>query len=491
MNILFRNIFVSFVFISISSCALAQIPLDINTTVGSKIYNIPENSWVKLNSTNFDSVWTPKDQQTLDGWNKPVSILTAWSSMAWDSKRGKLIFWGGGHANYSGNETYLWNSVSGKWERGSLPTDIVKIESGLYHAKGGIMTAPIANHTYDNSEYLPISDRFITFGGASFNTGGPFIYINKNGIKEQTGPYLWDPSKADMNKTGGIDGSQVKPSIYPGVMGGNMWENRNNITIIKPLILQPNGTWWPNRWWGEGTSAYSYENKDVDTIYISDIHELYKYTIVDISDPSKDILKKVGEQGAVASGQGAGAYDPLLNRFVRTFGRPSATMDSASTFAYWDLNATKPKKVLFRPIDVSGGFDIGNLENFGMDYDPKRNQYILWDGSDQVWAMTAPTVPSANGWVIQRIYSKSINLGTEAPTKSIAGFIQSGILGKWKYVPSYDVFLGVNNATGDIWAYKPINWNPLLKDSSDVIPPEVVITEPFENSVLINEWRNF
>jgi hypothetical protein len=35
------------------------------------------------------------------------------------------------------------------------------------------------------------------------------------------------------------------------------------------------------------------------------------------------------------------------------------------------------------------------------------------------------------------------------------------VLGKWKYAPDLDVFLGVvAPETGDVWVYKPAGWEP-------------------------------
>lgn len=430
----------------------SQLPLDINSPVGNKIYNMPENSWTKLNQSNFNSVWTPTDQRPVNGFNtyfSPTSILGAWSSMAWDSNRGKLVFFGGGHANYAGNEIYLWDSVSGLWERGSLPSEIKLMDGGLlFHSIGGYMDAPIASHTYDNNEFLPIADRFVNFGGAAYTTGGAFIHINANGDKRQTGPYFWNPTKADPFKVGGSDGTQVKPEMNTDVSGGFMWENRDNISDIKPS----NNSGW-SRTWLQGTSAYSSEN-NTDVIYISDVHELFKYTVTNVDDPSQDIWEKVGDQGMAASGQGAGAYSPIFNVYLRTY---------SDVFGYWDLNNPTAKKITFRPDDPSGEFAWEKLEQFGMDYDTERDRFILWDGSDQVWALHPPKNISPSGWKLKKIYDISFDSNFNVPNTSEADFISTGILGKWKYLPKYDVFLGVNRSVaGDIWAYKPNNWNPQI-----------------------------
>ena len=140
--------------------------------------------------------------------------------MAWDSNRGALIFYGGGHANYPGNDVYVWRASTLKWERASLPSEVyLAAGTVLYLAVDGPTYAPIAAHTYDDSEFLPISDRLITFGGAAFNTGHYFDKADGT----RTGPYMWDPSKADPNAVGGTAGSQVKPGTYTTVTAGHMW----------------------------------------------------------------------------------------------------------------------------------------------------------------------------------------------------------------------------------------------------------------------------
>ena len=66
----------------------------------------PERSWVRVNLNNYQDVWAPDDLRPLNLASNPTpeKIIIAWSSFAWDTKRGKLILYGGGHANYSGND---------------------------------------------------------------------------------------------------------------------------------------------------------------------------------------------------------------------------------------------------------------------------------------------------------------------------------------------------------------------------------------------------
>src|SRR3546814_4381105 len=82
------------------------------------------------------------------------SVVGAWSSMAWDSARGDLIFWGGGHANYPGNEIYLWHSSTLEWERASLPSEVVKVADARFEAIDGYRSE---EHTSELQSLMRIS----------------------------------------------------------------------------------------------------------------------------------------------------------------------------------------------------------------------------------------------------------------------------------------------------------------------------------------------
>ncbi len=405
----------------------------VNSNFRQILTSAPEQGWTSLNINVFSDVWTPKALRPAgDG---PISIIGAWSSMAWDSNRGDLIFWGGGHAHYGGNEVYRWRSSTLTWERASLPSQVVTVGTHQ-QAIDGTLNAPIAAHTYDNSEFLPIADRWMTWGGAAYNTGGRFV----NEAGAQTGPYFWDPSKADANKVGGTDGSGVDPST----LGGQMWQNRE---AGLPTGDRPGSN--DSHFLG-GTTAYTQENGK-DVIYVSDGH-LWKYTVNDVNNPAADTYEKVGIYwNAYGTAHGAGAIDPSLEIFVRTTG--------SANFTYWDLSSdrTTNRNQLFVPTDASGLFQFNRLGGYGMDFDPVRGNFVLWNGDPEVWILTPPETLSTSGWTLTR---NPVPTLTEAPHLADAGHT-TGVFGKWKYIAEQDIFLGVMDQTrGTVWAYKPDDWQP-------------------------------
>lgn len=441
--------------------------LTLDSPIGQTLAKLPENHWVKLNKNSFKEVWTPLAQRPAPpeapSVGDPSRVLKAWSSMAWDANRGDLIFWGGGHANYPGNEVYRWRATTLEWERASLPSEVKYVGpmNGHYEPVDGMMNAPISAHTYDNSEFLPIVDRFVTFGGAVFNGGGIFSFADGT----ITGPYFWDPSKANPNQVGGTTGSQVNPSLYPDVTGGQMWQNRNNLKPTSPTDVRP-----PGLNFIEGATGYAQEDGK-DVLYIQETNSLFKYTVVDVNDPAKDTYEKVGRSSTTFAGQGAGAYNPDRNIFVRTV--------AGGTFTYWRLDSpgSLNGNVIFKPTVSEGAFDFTKLGGYGMDYDPVRKVFVLWNGDPVIWILTPPSDLTTGAWVLSPVVAAS----TDAPDKSTFTDILTGVLGKWKYIRALDCYLGVYDYyTGDIWAYKPRNWQPQPADNH---PP--VITAPVNGAYVM------
>jgi hypothetical protein len=399
--------------------------------------------WARVNTNLFSDVWTPSSLRPLNGLSNPPPsrIIIPWSSFAWDSKRGDVILYGGGHANYPGNDVYRWRGATRQWERASLPSEITHDDLGNWIAIDGVDAAPSSAHTYDNNVYLPIVDRFLTFGGAAYNNGGAYKRHVDANTSWDTGPYLFDPSKADGNKVGGITGSHVQREVpFPEIVGGNMWENRDIYVNIPGNPPLPGS-------FVNGATAYAEVNA-IDVVYVSARRggstalDLYKYTINDIHGPAQDTWEQVGRFFHSFGDQGNGAYDPVLNIFVRTGG---------NQFTYWDLNTPGPtnNNVLFTPEDLTREFVLTRLH--GMDYDPVRHQYALWDGSGVVWMMKPPEMVSATGWSV----TKQPSPASEVPN----GDTGTGILGKWKYIPNLDAFIGLQDPNqGNIWLYKPVGW---------------------------------
>ncbi len=420
------------------------------------VASMDSGSWSLVSQNSFNSVWTPPEYQVLPNssyGSNFKSIIDAWSGFAWDSKRGDLILYGGGHANYAGNDVYVWHSSNLQWERASLPTQVSRYDLGdgkftYFTVDDGV--TPQSSHTYDNNVYLPTLDKFLTFGGYVFsNPGFPYNKPGDSTPVVSTGPYLFDPSRADGAKVGGANGTGVSSQS----LGGDMWQNRdtyiNSLSLEKPVSF------------GMGIAdVVQVNNKDV--VYVVANKQgvngnfLYQYTINDLLDPSLDSWSIIGApHDSTYAYQGSGAYDSINNLFVRT-----GDASLGIPFLFWDLNApgaTNKQKSFSVKDETGGAFAFNSLANMGMEYDPVGERFLLWGSGDAVYTLTHEGIGLDEGWVL----GLDNVLAQNDPGNGLANnFTEAGgVLGKWDYASELGVFIGLKNSTnGDVWVYKPSNY---------------------------------
>ena len=455
-------------------------PTAVHPALANIVATMPAGSWAHVNNTLLSSVWTPADLRPMVGSSNPPpsKVLQPWSSVAYDTRRGDILAYGGGHANYAGNDTYRWRSSTLSWERMSLPS---QVQYGISNpaitmAIDGADAAPPSAHTYDNNVFLPLANRMLVWGGAAYNTGSGFQRPDEvtAGAYRLTGPYFFDPAKADPDKVGGTTGSHVKRvAPYPQIKGGRMWENRDLPRYLggKPLPLFLNGC-----------TASAIENGH-DVVYVvgtingSSLQNVYRYEVVDPADASQDLFTTVGVYWNGANGQTTCGYDPASRLFVRSGSNLSIP------FSYWDLTTPGGGN---RDAVVANNASISAFTSWmsatgkamstcALDFDPVRRQFPVWCGDGTVWVLKAPATNGTTGWTATR---------QPAPTGAVPFLdpqIFGGVLGKWRYAPGYDVFVAVSSIEGDVWVYKPIGWvAPTDLDQ----PPTASITAPAASSNL-------
>lgn len=437
------------------SCNSAVAAVDLSYLQGL-LDSTPQGGWVQVNTNKFSDAWA----STLDGGvpsSDPAAIVHAWSSFAWDSARGNLLLFGGGHANYSGNEMYVLQGSDGAWTRGSLPSRMERYDStATYFTVDN--AAPQSAHTYDNNIYVPINDMFVTFGGAAFNSGSGFVVKGTNGTPVPAGPWMWDPQKANPNKVGGGDGSGYLPSSP----GGMMWSNQYG------------------RWVGDtgssylqGTTAYRQENGH-DVIYVTGAGSggwpsLFRYELGNVRNGELGSFEKVAVAWNAPSFQGTSTIDSLNNLFIRTASVPGFQLG----FGVWDLtksNAANPdanRDIAISLVNKDGGAFVMNVD-FGIDFDSKNGKILMWDGRNKgtIWE-TKATYDEAGKLLTTWMVTEHLSMTDFQPN----GSFQTGVLGKWHYIDGFNAFIALdeyNSSTRDaaIWLYKPFDVTPVPEPST-------------------------
>ena len=185
------------------------------------------------------------------------------------------MLWGGGHANYVGNEMYVWDGDTGEWGRGSLPSRTTDSEAMLSAARHPVRAHLRQQYLSSRQRHVPYVRRELPLGAAAFSRR------RGRGHVSRAGPYLWDPAKADPNKVGGTAGFGLEyVPIQPE--NGNMWIDRH-------------GHWTGTEAPGyiNGTTAYRTENGK-DVVYLtadataSGFPSLYRYTLGDVRNGGQD-----------------------------------------------------------------------------------------------------------------------------------------------------------------------------------------------------------
>jgi hypothetical protein len=438
-------------FLMIGSCAgsVAQAHASSFERLSSLLAATPEGGWVKASTNFYSDAWATGADAVPGGW--PGAVVRAWSSFAWDSSRGDLMLWGGGHANYVGNEMYVWDGATGAWGRGSLPsrTD----SQGM--VIGG--TAPQSAHTYDNNIYLPVNDMFLTFGGAASGSGSVFKTTEGTEVR-RAGPYLWDPAKSNANKVGGTLDSGWNSSNPP--QNGNMWIDRHG---------QWTGTEAPG--YINGTTAYRTENGK-DVVYLtadanaSGFPSLYRYTLGDVKEGGKDAWEQVGIMRNTGGYQSAATIDTDHNLYIKT---AVVTGPYTSDLTIWDLdkaNASNPWSNQDIGINLvnKDGSDFVINSAYGIAYNAANDTIVLWDGNSNGSVWSAHVLTDANGdigsnttWTVSNIASS-----TESHPH---GSFAAGVLGKWQYDGTLNAFVALDELSradggawdAGVWLYKPMS----------------------------------
>jgi hypothetical protein len=119
------------------------------------LVNLPADSWYSHSGTKLRNALYPGTDM-----GDPATLIDAWNGGAFDSKRSRLIIWGGGLGNYKGNELYAFRMDSLKWTRLTDPC----LQFGC--SEPDACGSPIVRHTYNGIAYLAHADRLFVHGGA-------------------------------------------------------------------------------------------------------------------------------------------------------------------------------------------------------------------------------------------------------------------------------------------------------------------------------------
>lgn len=126
----------------------------------------PGFGWHRLAQTQLAPLCP--DNAAIQGNTGCRAVISTWSGGIADTRRNRLILWGGGHSDYFGNEVYALDLNRGTMLRLTDPSPVDNVNSCPEAYPDG---RPVARHTYNGLVYLPCEDKMFAYGGGKSSCG--------------------------------------------------------------------------------------------------------------------------------------------------------------------------------------------------------------------------------------------------------------------------------------------------------------------------------
>ena len=82
----------------------------VTSALAGPVDDLQPGHWFEVPNSQLLDVTPAQVPPGIEGY---PAIMDSWSGGAYDTARDRLIVWGGGHAAYSGNEVYVFDTTNG------------------------------------------------------------------------------------------------------------------------------------------------------------------------------------------------------------------------------------------------------------------------------------------------------------------------------------------------------------------------------------------
>jgi MYXO-CTERM domain-containing protein len=330
--------------------------------------DLAPGAWYQIPNSKLRDVCPPNDADY--DWHFHCQNATgAWSGGTVDTTRGRLLIWGGGHADYKGNEIYAFDFAALSWSIVWGPTPGAQIPSGGTHDVYDDGN-PGSRHTYSGLSYVPTTDSLISMGGSLWQSGFYSASTWAFSFKDASWSKKADETESD---------SFGDPSVFDPVTGHVFRRSNRRMQEYDPVAdtytarAESNGGFWASN-----VSA--------------------------ALDPDARLMVIVGD-GRVD------LYHLDTDKYEQ---------DVAITGA----NAQ----------DLFGGASPG------VDFDPAQKKFVLWHGGLDVYTFDP----------VARSFEQHPTSGDDPGPVTTSG----GVFGRFRYVPSRNVFARVNDVDEDVYVFR-------------------------------------
>lgn len=283
---------------------------------------LPTGHWYEVPNSNLDARFP---NPAPPGWTGPRSVMDAWSGGAYDTLRDRLIIWGGGHMDYSGNEIYVFDLETLAWTRLTEPTpDKQVVTNSARYADG----QPSSRHTYNYLQYSPELDALVSLGYSA-------AYGDPSADGNDVDAFHFDTMRWKVIATKPANGTMIGSISAHDSMTGRLWHHGSlggGLAFYDPV---------ENRWSpvvGEhflehdATAAIDPERQIMvatgggknNGVFVWDLERPGSPRVVDTSGPKT--MEHARAPGFV--------YDPVREKFVGWRGGASVYTLNADTWSW-------------------------------------------------------------------------------------------------------------------------------------------------------------
>ncbi len=331
--------------------------LNMTTALAADILSTAPLGWSVIPNTKIRSVCPPSNNL-----GDCAGVTKAWNSAVFDSKRNRLIVWGGGHQDYLGNEIYALNLNATPITITRITDPSTKTIQGQ-GSTGDVPPQASSRHTYDHIIYMSHIDGMFVFGGASpilgFMLDDTWVFNFSTMAWIKKNPVGTKP-EGDYGRVTAYNPVTQKVYIHDQFNLYSYTYETDTYSILSsdpPLGQDRTGVFDSKR-----QLFISIGNGQV--------------TAYDVSAGSKYAKQTWATTGgsSILNAPGPGvAYDPISDRIVAwTGGNTVYTLDPAATTKVWT------------PITYSGGpgaaIAAGTYKRFA--YSPSSNAFVVVNSVD-------------------------------------------------------------------------------------------------------------
>jgi len=286
-------------------CLLALLWVWQLPVTAAAIDDLPPGHWYEVPDSALQAV-----RPAVNPGGTFESIMSGWSGGVYDTKRDRLVIWGGGHSDYAGNEVYAFDINAGKWSRLSEPSP-VDVSRACDYPDG----LPRARHTYSYIEYLPEYDVMLSVGGSGpwIEGGGGFCQdLDAFNLATNSWEMSWGSSFQDS-----ADMIAAWAVRHPGT--GDIWRRGSYKARLMKLDIRT------RKWTTYGSGGYLeiYSTPAIDPkrnilVAVGGYDEKPQIKVWDLDSPHSDPYtpRTSGERDMERASAPGFQYDPVSDSFV-------------------------------------------------------------------------------------------------------------------------------------------------------------------------------